>query len=172
MVTIVCDSRGFHMIRVPPSECKFNSSYYQSEIVGPLSEWRSEQAGAASRRLIGHLTTPSRIQHPAAAEASQKFIEENAMVREPRPAGPESPDLASSDLYIFGDVKQGLRRQSFETADELFSSIEAVLRVGEKSILNAVFLEWMERLEQCNSISGDYFEDIQKRLFGRISFIQ
>jgi hypothetical protein len=46
MVTIVWNPTGFHGIRVLPSECKFNSSYYQNEILGQLSEWRSEQAGA------------------------------------------------------------------------------------------------------------------------------
>jgi hypothetical protein len=66
--------------------------------------------------------------------------------------------LALSDFYLFGYVKHCLCGRSFEAADELFSSLEAVLKPIEKSTLNAAFPECMERLEQCNAINGDYFE--------------
>jgi hypothetical protein len=54
MVIIIRNPTGFHFIFVLPSECKFNSSYYQNKILWPLSESLSEQAGAANRRLIVH----------------------------------------------------------------------------------------------------------------------
>jgi hypothetical protein len=43
-------SMEFHGIpghAVLPKGCKFNSSYYQSEVLELLSEWRNGQAGAA-----------------------------------------------------------------------------------------------------------------------------
>jgi hypothetical protein len=79
MVTIVWNPTGFHVMRILPSECKFNSSYYQNEILGTLSEWRSEPAGVASHRLIVHADNARG--HTAAAAASQKFMEENMMIR-------------------------------------------------------------------------------------------
>jgi hypothetical protein len=80
-------------------------------------------------------------------------MEENGMIRAPHP--PYSPDLALSDFYLFDCVKQCLRGQSFETADELFSSIEAVLRGIERRTSIAVFLDLMGRLEQCNATKCD-----------------
>jgi hypothetical protein len=68
-------------------------------------------------------------------------MEENAMIGATHPARFYSPDSAPSDFYLFGYVKHCLRGQSFEAVDELFSSIEAVLRDIEKSTFNAVFLE-------------------------------
>jgi hypothetical protein len=100
MVTIVWTPTGFHGIGLPPTRRKFNSNYYQSEMLEPLSGSESGQAG----------------------KASQQFMEENGMARAPHP--PYSPDLAPSDIYLFGYMKYGLRRQSFEAADELFSAIE------------------------------------------------
>jgi hypothetical protein len=38
MVTIVWIATGFRIIRVLPSGRTFNSNYYQSDILGPLSE--------------------------------------------------------------------------------------------------------------------------------------
>jgi hypothetical protein len=52
MVIIIWNLTGFQVIRVLPKGWKFNSSYYQSEILEPLSEWRSGQAGAAGGTLI------------------------------------------------------------------------------------------------------------------------
>jgi hypothetical protein len=75
------------------------------------------------------------------------------------PVRPYSPDFLQYDFSLFGCVKHCLREQSFEAFDELFSSIEAVFRGIKKSTFNAVFLEWMERLEQCNATNGDDFED-------------
>jgi hypothetical protein len=39
MVTMVWNPTGFHVICVLPKGCKFNNSYYQSEILEPFSEW-------------------------------------------------------------------------------------------------------------------------------------
>jgi hypothetical protein len=76
------------------------------------------------------------------------------------PGSPHSLDLALSDFRLFGYVRHCLIRESFEVADQLFSPIETVLRGIEKSISQAMFLEWTERLEQCNATNGDCFEDI------------
>jgi hypothetical protein len=105
MFTIVRNPTGFQVIRVLPSGCKLNSSYYQNEMFGPLSEWRSEQDGAASRRLIVHADKAG--PPTAAAAASQKGMEENEMIRVPHP--PSSSDLASSNYYLFGSVKRYVR---------------------------------------------------------------
>jgi histone-lysine N-methyltransferase SETMAR len=98
IVTIVWNPTGFQGIRILPKGCKFNSSYYQSEILESLSSWRSGQAGAAGGTLIVHADDAR--PHRAAAAASQQFMEEKEMARGPDP--PYSPDLAPSDFYLFG----------------------------------------------------------------------
>jgi hypothetical protein len=64
--------------------------------------------------------------HPHVAASSQEFIEENGL--ETAIHQPYSPGLAPSDFYFFTHVKHCLRGQSFETADELFLAVDAVLR--------------------------------------------
>jgi hypothetical protein len=54
------------------------------------------------------------------------LIEENGTIRASDPR--YSPDWNPSDFYLFDDVKHYLSGQSFEAADELFSSIEVVVR--------------------------------------------
>jgi hypothetical protein len=67
MVTFIWNPRGFHLIDVLPSGCKFNSSYHRREIFEPFSEQRREQTGGAGRKLIVHADNPS----PHTAAASQ-----------------------------------------------------------------------------------------------------
>jgi hypothetical protein len=53
-------------------------------------------------------------------------MEENGLERAIHPPG--SPGLAPSDFYLLSHVKHGLRGPAFETADERFLAIDAVLR--------------------------------------------
>jgi histone-lysine N-methyltransferase SETMAR len=77
--------------------------------------------------------------HAYTAAASQEVMEENGLGRAIHPV--YSPDLAPSDFYLFSHVNHDLRGQSFETADELFLAIHAVLRGIGKRTLHATFLD-------------------------------
>jgi hypothetical protein len=165
---IVWNRSGFHLLCVLPSRCTFNSSYYRREILEQLSEWQREQAGGAGRKLIVQPTTHGQSTSAHTAAASQGFMKGNGLERVIHPL--YSPDLAPSDLYLFSHVKHCLRRQSFETADELFLAIDAVLRGIDQWTMHAAFLDWMQRLRQCVEFNGDPFDGAQKNFVGRISF--
>jgi histone-lysine N-methyltransferase SETMAR len=78
------------------------------------------------------------------------------MKRAPHPA--YSPDLAPSDFYLFGYVKQLLAGQEFPDGEALVGAINAILEGIEKVTLQRVFLEWMERLQRCIEIGGEYVD--------------
>jgi hypothetical protein len=71
---------------------------------------------------------------------------------------PHSPDLVPSDFYVFGNVKRCLAGLSFEDADQLLAAVEGVLEGIQKVTLQAVFLEWMNRLRKCTGTNGEYTE--------------
>jgi hypothetical protein len=71
---------------------------------------------------------------------------------------PYSPDLAPSDFYLFGYVKRCLMDLSFEDADQLLAAVEGILEAIEKVTLQAVFLEWIDRLRKCIAANGEYTE--------------
>jgi hypothetical protein len=68
-------------------------------------------------------------------------VEENGLERAIH--APYSPDLAPSDFYLFSHVKDCLRESSFETADELSLTIDAILMGIAKWTLHAAFLDLM-----------------------------
>jgi hypothetical protein len=78
---------------------------------------------------------------------SRDYIDLNRMKQAPHPS--YSPDLAPSDLVLFGYVKEKLMGDRAETTSELLVRIRVILAEIPREILNAVFLEWMERLQKC-----------------------
>jgi hypothetical protein len=68
---------------------------------------------------------------------------------------PYSPDLSPSDLFLFGYVKGKLMGYRAETLSKLLARIRVILAEIPPEILNAVFLEWMERLQKCVQVDGE-----------------
>jgi hypothetical protein len=54
--------------------------------------------------------------------------------------------LAPSDFFLFGTVKVKLMGYWVETPSELLVRIPVIMAEIPRETLNAVFLEWMERL--------------------------
>jgi histone-lysine N-methyltransferase SETMAR len=96
------------------------------------------------------------LARPHIAKLSTQCFNENRM--KSVPYYPYSPDLASSDFHLFGYVKSCLAGLWFEDADQLLAAVENVLEGIEKVTLQAVFLEWMDRLMKYITTNGEYTE--------------
>jgi transposase len=83
------------------------------------------------------------------------LCEENGLGLAPHP--PYSPDLASSDFFLFGYVKERLKRMVFPSYEELLDAIGEVVTGIESETLTAVSEHWMERLEWVSKNIGDYY---------------
>jgi hypothetical protein len=67
-----------------------------------------------------------------------------------------SPDLTPLDCFLFCYVKGKLMEYRAETSSELLVRIRDILVKIPRETLNAVFLEWMERLQKCVRVDGEY----------------
>jgi hypothetical protein len=65
------------------------------------------------------------------------------------PHPPYSPDLASSDFFLFGHLKITLQESEFDNAGELLDSVVKILSVISPETLLAIFHHLMDRLEAC-----------------------
>jgi hypothetical protein len=66
--------------------------------------------------------------------------------------------LAPSGFFLFGYVKGKLMGYRVETPSELLFRIRirVILAKIPREILNAVFLKWMEQLQKCVQVDGEY----------------
>jgi hypothetical protein len=72
------------------------------------------------------------------------------------PHRPYSPDLAPSDFFLLGYIKGKLMGYLAETPSEFLVRIRVILAEIPRETLNAVFLEWMERLQNSVQVDGEY----------------
>jgi hypothetical protein len=64
--------------------------------------------------------------------------------------------LAPSDFVLLGYLKGKQTGYRAATASELLVHIRVILAEIPRETLNAVFLEWMERLQKCVQVDGEY----------------
>jgi hypothetical protein len=62
------------------------------------------------------------------------------------------------DFYLFGYIKQLLLECEFTDRDSFLQGVRDILRGIEKTTLEGVFCNWMERLHQSSAMSGEYME--------------
>jgi hypothetical protein len=72
------------------------------------------------------------------------------------PHPPYLRDLAPSDFFLFGYARRKLMGDHAESPSELLIAIRIILSEIPRGTLNAVFLEWMERLQKCIDTNGEY----------------
>jgi hypothetical protein len=75
------------------------------------------------------------------------------MKRAPHPS--YSPNLASLNFFLFGDVKRKLMGYRAESEWELLVRIRVTLAEIPGALLGAVFFDLMDRLQKCIETNGD-----------------
>jgi transposase len=106
------------LILALPKECSFNAEYYRDNILAILTQLQPEDGG---RKLAVHADN-------AGAHTAQKcrtFCEEDGLRLALHP--PYSPDLAPSDFFLFGYVKERLIGMVFPSYEELLDAIGEVV---------------------------------------------
>jgi transposase len=148
MVTIAWNPLGFPLIVALPKGRTFNAEYYRDNILAALTQLQPEDDG---RKLVVHADN-------ARAHTAQKcrtFCEENGLRFVLHP--PYSPDLAPSDLFLFGYVMERLKGTVFPSYEELLDAISEVVTRIESETLTVVFEHWMERREWVSKSNSDYY---------------
>lgn len=65
-------------------------------------------------------------------------------------------DLAPSDFYFFGKLKEKFEGTRFENDEELEDAIKEEFSKIQKEELKSVFEEWIDRQQRCISNGGEY----------------
>jgi len=74
------------------------------------------------------------------------------------PHPPNSPDLASSDFFLFSKLKMKLKGRIFQTLEEIQAESQAVLNTLRENDFQECFKNWQRRGDRCQASDADYFE--------------
>jgi hypothetical protein len=145
--TIPWNPLKFPLIVALPKGRTFHTEHYHDNVLVALTQRQPEDDG---RKLAVHADN----KRADIVQKCRTFCEENGLRLAPHP--PYSPDLASSDFFLFGYVKERLKGIVFPSYEELLGAIGEVVTGIESEILTAVFDHWMERLRWMSKNNVDY----------------
>ena len=152
MVTIFWNIDKFFIVDLMKEGEKFNSKYFINNIISPLKEIVYPQ-GKKPKENPYTLHFDNALPHTS--NASTKFLVDNGFKRAPQP--PYSPDLAPSDFFLFGFLKNQLEGEKFDDFEQLHEKINEILTEISKETLAKVFDEWIERCQWVINNKGNYY---------------
>jgi hypothetical protein len=91
---------------------------------------------------------------PHTSKRSVECVQHNKFERMPHP--PYSPDIAPSDFYLFGTVKQRLQTCEGGSFEELEANVHEILAFIKPFELSATMRAWMGRLQNLIDSDGGY----------------
>jgi transposase len=106
------------LILALPKGRTFNAEYSRDNILAALTQLQPENDG---EKLVVHADNVS----AHTAQKCRTFCEENGPRLAPHP--PDSPELAPSDLCLFGYVKERLRGMVFPSYEKSLDAINEVV---------------------------------------------
>ena len=153
MFTIIWGVYGFYVIDMLPNDCKYNSQYFIDNILQKLIEKDQEIWPRKSNHKIWIHIDNCSVHNSMATE---NFINKSHFKRAPHP--PYSPDIAPSDFFLFGFIKDKLKGNSFNKPDEVFEAVNEILAKISHETLIKVFKEWESRCKWVVQHNGEYYD--------------
>ena len=150
MITIFWSPNGFHVVEALDDNMVFNADYFRDEILEQINLKSSNDRETLGKKLVLHYDNAG----PHTSKKVKKYLDQNKIIRTPQP--PYSPDIAPSDFYLFGYVKERLKGCKFNSKEDLLSEIILILEEISEQELKEVFIEWERRLEQVITSNGEY----------------
>jgi histone-lysine N-methyltransferase SETMAR len=129
-------------------ECRPQGQDYTSqfviETVLPCIELKLAERRPRLRATGAHLHMDNAKPHRS--KKSIDKADEMGFVLVPHP--PYSPDIAPSDFFLFGYLKEGFARTSFPDQETLISAVHPILTAISIEMLCRVFDDWIRRLHE------------------------
>jgi hypothetical protein len=130
----------------------FNAGYFVDYVLIPIAEFLVMHTAASQKQKACHsygqfADIQVKIHHSKSASMRVKLS----------PHPPYSPDMAPSDFFLFGYIKQKIAGQEFVSLDDLLEAIREEFGRLSKSFLESVFYEWLIRLQNYLDYQDSYF---------------
>jgi histone-lysine N-methyltransferase SETMAR len=147
-VTNAWNPLGFHLLHALSKGNTFNAEYYRVDIITELLPLCPQIGG---RKLVIHADNA----RPGTAGKCRVLWKERWLRLGVHP--PYSPDLAPSDFFPFGQIKQRLQVIAFPSREELLAVIHEIVGAISRPTLEDMFRHWMEGLELVSQNNGDSY---------------
>jgi hypothetical protein len=140
-----------------PKGTTHNTDFFCNEVLPSLKrDIASRGRRETLRRLVIHMDNA----RPQNSERVQECILASKAGRLPHPA--YSPDLAPSDFFLFGHLKEKVIDYNCETREQLKEAIIEIFNEIPQDALVSVFMSWTKRFRWVIKHEGQYFRKSDK----------
>jgi transposase len=151
MFTMTWNPLGFQVVDKLPAGTKMNNNYFVVNIFEPIEQKVFPNGRKPhAKRLTVRLDNCS----IHTSETSEVFMAEHNITQLKHP--PYSPDLASSDFYMFPTIKERLTYIQMAKEEDLFYQLRELLNEILVRELSKVFDTWIKRPTAVTRGDGSY----------------
>jgi hypothetical protein len=151
MFTIIWNPIGFYVVDRFPNDTKMNSDYFVTNILISLEQIIFPCRRASHEKRLAVSVDNCSVH---TSRGSTDWLEKHGIHR--MPDEPYSPNLATSDLYLFSTIKEKLERIHLADDDQFFECLQGVLRGLDQQELNRVFQASVRRVQEVSECNGGY----------------
>jgi [histone H3]-lysine36 N-dimethyltransferase SETMAR len=152
LLSVFWDARGVLLIDFLEQGHTITGQYYSNLLVKLRGNIKSQRRGMLRRGVLLQDDNAS----PHKCELSKKTVADLGFESVPHP--PYSPDLAPSDFYLFGKLKEQLRGTHFTDNDELKIAVTDFFEDQAEDFYKTGILSLKHRWQKCVTLRGDYVE--------------
>ena len=153
LYAIFWDSEGIILAHPVPKGTTITGRYYRDLLEKQLlPALRQKRPSLARRGFLLHQDNAP----PHRANTVAEFLRDEHIETIPHP--PYSPDLAPSDFWLFGELKDSLRGRRFPSRTALGGAIYQWGQHTSKEEFAKCYRSWVRRWERCVAKEGDYVE--------------
>jgi len=159
MISLIWGVAGIQSLIAVPKGMKYNTEFFCQQFVPDL---KSNICSGARRRILkGYLI---HLENAAAhnSRSSNECLEATNARRVPHPA--YSPDLAPSDFFLFGFLKEKFRRIAHPDDEDLISRGQAIFNEIRESVLILVDMTWIKRFRWVLKNKCEYYSKWKKKI--------
>jgi histone-lysine N-methyltransferase SETMAR len=153
MITAFFNGTGEYFLNILPRGMSMDTRYFAQEILGGLEPvCYPEDRNPHQRKIIVHFDNAPIHNTKIVMEQ----LQHSGFKKMDHP--PYSPDLAPSDFFLFGYLKEQLKGRSFSEEEELLSALSELMSEIPPDMILRVFEDWDRRLRLCLQRKGEYVE--------------
>lgn len=150
LASVFWDAHGILFIDYLEKGRTINSKYYMALLVRLTEEIANKRPQMKKKKVLFH-------QDNAPCHKSIATMAKLHFELLPHP--PYSPDLASSDYYLFADLKRMLQGKRFGSNEEVIAETEAYFEAKDKSFYKKGIEMLEKRWNECITLEGDYVDE-------------
>lgn len=152
LLSVFWDARGVLLIDFLEHGRTITGQYYSNLLMKLRENIKSQRRGMLSRGVLLQDDNAS----PHKCQLSKKTVANLGFESLQHP--PYSPDLAPSDFYLFGKLKDKLRGTHFTDDDELKTAVTHFFEHQNEDFYKTGILGLKYRWQKCVNLRGDYVE--------------